>query len=154
MSAGVDLRRFPRHVTDLPAWLRSSGKARTQVRIVDLSTHGCRIDEAWGLILDSSVWLTLGPLQALHARVVWTHYSFAGLEFEVPLNPAVLERLLALAPAPTTAKAAELRDTSQRCSALAAGAFREETAAHLLDLARDCDAAAAEQQQWQGNPRA
>lgn len=138
----LDQRRSPRFATNLKAWLRSSGKARAPTRIVDLSTHGCRIDEAWGLILDAPVWLTLGSLQALQARVVWTHYSFAGLEFEVPLNEAVLDSLLRNAPPPADDELAALRETSVRCRTLAESAIREDTAAHLLQLAQDCQGAA------------
>lgn len=131
----IENRRARRFVTSLPTFLRASGRPRAPVRIVDLSTHGCRIDEAWGLILDRTVWLTLGHLQACEARVVWTHYSFAGLEFAVPLNQAVLDDLLAGAGSPPEAVLAE---TSRRCASLAAGAFREDTAAQLLRLADDC----------------
>jgi hypothetical protein len=135
----TDNRRAPRFVTSLPVFLRASGRPRAPVRIVDLSIHGCRVDEAWGLILDGTVWLTLGRLQAVEARAVWTHYSFAGLEFAVPLNQAVLDDLLAGAAQPPEA---ELAETSRRCESLAAGAFREDTALQLLRLADDCRAEA------------
>jgi hypothetical protein len=62
--------------------------------VSDLSVTGCKIDAIY-LSLAAGDHVTLRPegLQALPANVIWCSGSSAGLLFESPLHPAVLNNL-------------------------------------------------------------
>ena len=91
----VERRRTNRTALRLSATLRDVTRSRTQVRIIDMSTHGCRIESPFGVAVDSWVWLAIAGLEAQYCRVAWHYEEFVGLEFETPLAEPVFERLLA-----------------------------------------------------------
>ena len=90
-----DRRRVERSALRLDASIREPGRGRVQVRLIDISTHGCRIEATSGPNPDSWVLLSIAGLETQYCRVVWNCQEFAGLEFETPLAEPVLERLLA-----------------------------------------------------------
>jgi hypothetical protein len=87
-------RRAPRAALRLNATIREPGRSRTQVRVIDISTHGCRIDATTGASADAWVLLSIAGLETQYCRVVWQVHEFAGLEFANPIAEPVLERLL------------------------------------------------------------
>ena len=90
----AERRRSPRHPAGFVATLRERGWGGGAVRVVDLSLHGCRIGLLAPLPPDARVWIRLPGLESLYARVVWCRGEQAGLEFEAPLHPLVVERLV------------------------------------------------------------
>lgn len=89
-----DRRRVERSALRLNASIREPGRGRVSVRLIDISTHGCRIEATSGPNPDSWLLLSIAGLETQYCRVVWNCQEFAGLEFETPLAEAVLERLL------------------------------------------------------------
>ena len=74
----------------------------------DLSITGCKIDAVYlSLIVGQNVTLRPQGLQPLSATVVWCTGSSAGLLFEHPLHPAVLDNFCRLHPDAKSARAAK-----------------------------------------------
>lgn len=93
---GQKERKSPRMAVDFEAGLRPrGGSSAVSVHILDLSTHGFRIDSHLDLQVGTDVWLRLPGLEPSHARVAWTDGYVAGCAFERPLHPAVLDMILA-----------------------------------------------------------
>jgi hypothetical protein len=137
-SAPQDRRRSARFATHLLASVRESGKARSPATILDISSHGCRIETASGLVEGSWVWLNLPSLSAQYSRVSWRCDAFAGLEFCAPLSEVVLEHLLGARRVLTKEDEARLKEASTRCRTLAnrtGGA----AATQLVSLATACE---------------
>src|SRR4051794_35542974 len=87
-------RRANRAALNLSATLREGSRSKVRVRVIDISTHGCRIECTTPVTDDNWMWLSLGGLEAQYCRVAWHCEEFVGLEFENPLGEAVLEKLL------------------------------------------------------------
>ena len=88
-------RRANRAALRLAATIRiGGGKSRVQVRLIDISTHGCRIDCTAAVEADTWLWLSVTGLETQYCRVAWQCQEFVGLEFAAPLAEAVLDRLL------------------------------------------------------------
>jgi PilZ domain-containing protein len=90
----TERRRVERTGLRLEASIREPGRGRVSVRLIDISTHGCRIEATTGANPDNWVLLSIAGLETQYCRVVWNCQEFAGLEFETPLAEPVLERLL------------------------------------------------------------
>ena len=90
----AERRRAPRAALRLTASIREPGRSRTGAKVIDLSTHGCRIEAMPGATTDSWILLSIAGLETQYCRVVWSCHEFAGVEFATPLNEAVLDRLL------------------------------------------------------------
>jgi hypothetical protein len=93
-KAGAERRRVERSALRLDASIREPGRGRVSVRVIDISTHGCRIEATSGPNPESWVLLSIAGLETQYCRVVWNCQEFAGLEFETPLAEPVLDRLL------------------------------------------------------------
>ena len=91
---GPERRRVERSALRLDASIREPGRGRVAVRVIDISTHGCRIEATSGPNPESWVLLSIAGLETQYCRVVWNCQEFAGLEFETPLAEPVLDRLL------------------------------------------------------------
>ena len=83
-----DRRRAARIALRLTATMRDGGKSRSKARVIDISTHGCRIECTSGVADDSWVWLSIAGLETQYCRVVWHCQEFVGLEFAKPLAEA------------------------------------------------------------------
>ena len=82
-------------------------RSRQAVAVSDLSVTGCKIDAIYlSLTAGEHVMLRPEGLQALSATVVWCSGPSAGLLFENPLHPAVLDNLCQLHPHAKDAMAA------------------------------------------------
>jgi hypothetical protein len=87
-------RRANRAALNLSATMREGSRSKAQVRLIDVSTHGCRIECTSPVTDDSCVWLNIAGLEAQYCRVVWHCQEFVGLEFDKPLAQQVLDSLL------------------------------------------------------------
>ena len=117
--------------------MRDGSRSKVSARVIDMSTHGCRI-ECTTMVEDGSwVWLNIAGLESQYSRVVWHCNEFIGLEFEKPLAEAVFERLLQGPEQLEAETIAELRDIASRTHWLARQA-EDEQIALLADLSRKC----------------
>jgi len=132
-----DRRKVERTALRLTATMRDGTRSRVKVRVIDMSTHGCRIECSSSVEDDSWIWLSIAGLENQFCRVVWHAHEFIGLEFERPLSEAVFEKLLAdQGQMPDTA-INELRSIATRTHWLARQA-EDSDIAILADLSRKC----------------
>ena len=87
-------RRAERFPAEISAGVRERGRSGIPIEVIDLSTHGCRIEYKGALIVGAHAWLTLPNLESRHARVAWMIEGEAGLDFVEPLHPIVAQSLL------------------------------------------------------------
>ena len=133
----ADRRKVERTALRLTATMRDGTRSRVKVRVIDMSTNGCRIECSSSVDDDSWVWLSIAGLENQFCRVVWHAHEFIGLEFERPLSDAVFEKLLAdQGQMPDTA-IKELRSIATRTHWLARQA-EDADIAILADLSRKC----------------
>lgn len=129
-------RRAQRAALRLSASIREPGRTRTGVRVIDISTHGCRIEATSGPSPNSWVLLSIAGLDTQYCCVVWQFHEFAGLEFATPIAEAVLERLLQDQQS-SEASVKELRDIATRTHSLSVkNADRD--VERLEELSRKC----------------
>ena len=132
-----DRRRANRAALRLAATMREGSRGKVQVRLIDISTHGCRVECSSTVAVDAWLWLNIASLESLYCRVVWHCQEFIGLEFEKPLSDAVLDRLLQDQKLPTQARVNELRDIATRTLWLARQA--DDANIHpLAELSKSC----------------
>jgi hypothetical protein len=131
-----DRRRAPRAALRLNATIREPGRSRVGVRVIDISTHGCRIEATSGASPEQWVLLSIAGLETQYCRVVWQCHEFAGLEFATPLAEVVLDRLLQ-EQSLSEASIGELRDIAKRTHRLAANHAQGDPQV-LADLSRKC----------------
>jgi hypothetical protein len=132
-----DRRRAERAALRLNATMREAGRGRVTARVIDISTHGCRIEAGSGASVETWLWLSIAGLETQYCRVVWRCQEFAGLEFATPLSEAVLDRLLQDTKQLTESTITELRDIANRTHRLASKQDSEDTKT-LAELSRKC----------------
>lgn len=133
----TDRRRAGRAALSLSATMREGSRSKVQVRIIDISTHGCRIECTSAVSVDATVWLTIPGLENQYCRVVWHCQEFVGIEFEKPLAQAVFDRLIASQERLPEKTIGELRDIANRAHWLATNADIDDI--HILaELSRKC----------------
>lgn len=113
-------RRASRTALRLGATIREANRGRVEARLIDISTHGCRVEAISSASPDARLWLNIAGLETQHCRVVWHCDGFVGLEFETPLAEAVLDRLLQDQQQLSEAAIRDLRDIAVRTHRLAA----------------------------------
>ncbi len=113
-------RRANRTALRLSATIREANHSRVDARLIDISTHGCRVEAMSHASPDAWLWLTIDGLETQYCRVVWRRDEFVGLEFETQLAEAVLDRLLQGEQQLPEATIRELRDIAVRTHRLAA----------------------------------
>lgn len=88
----------PRKANRVPvafrAGLRQRGASAVTAQILDLSTHGFRVDTHLELEIGAQVWLRLPGLEATPAHVAWVEGHRAGCAFDRPLHAAVLAMIV------------------------------------------------------------
>ena len=129
-------RRATRTALHLGATMRD-GNRKAPARVIDMSTHGCRIECSTVVSDESWVWLGIDGLQNQRCRVVWHCEEFIGLEFETPLSEAVFERLLQGQQQLPESAIRELRGIASRTHWLARKAGDADIAM-LADISRQC----------------
>ena len=134
-----DRRRAPRAGLRLSATIREPGRSRVGVKVIDISTHGCRIEATSGASVDTWVMLSIAGLETQYSRIVWRAHEFAGLEFATPLAEPVFERLLADQSQLSEKAISDLRDIAQRTHRLATVQNSRDSET-LVDLSSKCAA--------------
>jgi hypothetical protein len=132
-----DRRRVERLALRLTATMRDGRSSRVRARVIDMSTHGCRVECTSPVEEDSWVWLSIAGLENQYCRVAWNCQEFIGLEFERPLSEAVFEKLLADQGQLPETTIKELRSIASRTHWLARSATDDQIAI-LADLSRKC----------------
>jgi len=87
-------RQMPRISVEAEVTVRRAGFPNFCVEIDDISTDGCRIEFVDRPCLDERVWVKLDGLASLEGKVAWVKEHFAGIKFDQPMHPAVLEDLV------------------------------------------------------------
>ena len=136
-AAESDRRRAPRAALRLSATIREPGRSRVQVRVIDMSTHGCRIEASSGAPAEAWVLLSVAGLESQYCRIVWRAHEFAGLEFASPIAEAVLDRLLRDQEQLTETTVTELRSIATRTHRLASDRSTPDSQT-LVDLSEKC----------------
>jgi hypothetical protein len=131
-----DRRRTWRLALNLTASVREPGGSNIPVRIVDISTHGCRVESLRSPIVGCILWLSIAGLEAKHTSVVWCKGDFAGLEFDTPLSGSVLASIVAAQHWRPETVAADLQDLAKRLKHFATGTGNADT--NLLRFSKDC----------------
>ena len=130
-------RRANRAALRLAATMREGSHSKVRVRLIDISTHGCRIECTSTVAAETWLWLNIAGLESQYCRVVWHCQEFIGLEFEKPLAETVLDRLLQGQKLPTQTRVNELRDIATRTLWLARQA--DDANIHpLAELSKSC----------------
>ena len=135
-DGSTERRRAPRTALRLSASVREPGRSRTAAKLIDISTHGCRVELTSGASQDTWVMLTIAGLETQYCRVVWRCHEFAGIEFATPLAEAVLERLLQDHQQLTEVAIGELRSIANRAHALSVQETEDRQT--LTELSRKC----------------
>ena len=136
-DSAADRRRAARTALRLSATMREPGRSRVGVRVIDISTHGCRVEASALVSSDSWVWLSIAGLDTQYCRVVWQHQEFAGLEFATALAEPVLERLLSDQSNFSEHAITELRDIASRTRRLSVQQ-QDKQSEILAELSRNC----------------
>jgi hypothetical protein len=130
-------RRASRAAFSITATMREGSRTKVQVRVIDISTHGCRVECTSAVPVDACVWLSIPSLENQYCRVVWHCQEFVGLEFEKPLSAAVFDKLLKEQAQLNEQTITELRDIANRAHWLATQADMGDI--HILaELSRKC----------------
>jgi hypothetical protein len=130
-------RRTRRFALRLSAVVRERGRGRIPIRVIDISTHGCRIELSCGLLVGTSVWLSISGLETLDTRIVWCHEGFAGLAFTTPISEAVLDTLLKQQDQTSQEDIRQLRDIARRVHRTSEHATPS-VSEGVTELYRDC----------------
>ena len=96
----VERRRAARSAASLSVAMRERGRSALHVALQDLSPFGCRVEGYGAVTAGSQVWIKLQGLESLCGHVAWAEGLVAGIEFEIPLHPAVAARFVPPAEAP------------------------------------------------------
>ena len=94
--AGLDARRSQRQPSALSGSLREDGNTRIGVSVVNLSSHGCRLEFGGELPEGALISVKIPEHQPWQARIIWSKRGAAGCEFTHPLHPAVVQELSGL----------------------------------------------------------
>lgn len=84
---------MPQASASVPASYRR-GILRARVAVSDLTCWSARMDSMEMLKPGTTLWLTLPGLEARYATVTWVQGFTAGLRFDAPLHPAIVDAVL------------------------------------------------------------
>lgn len=74
--------------------LRRHGKLSYQVRVLDASPDGCKVEFVDRPQIHDQIWIKFNALDSLEAQVCWIDGSTAGLQYTRPIHPAVFDLLV------------------------------------------------------------
>ncbi|MDR6116391.1 hypothetical protein QE360_003360 [Sphingomonas sp. SORGH_AS789] len=90
-------RRSKRTEVKVEADYEGDGLARALCRVLDISTHGARLETYTELRSGMTIWLRLPKVGQVIARIVWADDFAAGCQFQTPLAQDAYEVLAPLA---------------------------------------------------------
>jgi len=91
----MNARRAERRNIAAQVRLRRSGSLNYVVHAYDLSQTGCRLEFVQRPRISEWVWVKFEGLAAIDSRVRWTDGNMLGIEFTNPIDPRVLDVLVA-----------------------------------------------------------
>ena len=109
ITQGVDRREAMRWPVSIAVAVKESRFCFQDLRLVEISRLGCRLETGFLLELGMETVLRLPGFKPLPARVVWSNRAAAGLQFIVPLHPGVVTHIMSL---PTPEQQANYRPLS------------------------------------------
>ncbi len=86
-------RKSDRGDVAIVASIRAFGGMKNQVKIVDLSMTGFRMECLTHIPEYQAIYLTIPSFQQLEARIAWHTEWMYGCEFARPLHPAVYDHI-------------------------------------------------------------
>ena len=91
----IERRGTRRYAKRMHAHLRERGRSGHIVEVIDVSAEGCTVDTS-GMAgnFNAPIWLRMGDVSSLQAKLIWSNGQRGGLLFEQPLHDAVLTRLV------------------------------------------------------------
>lgn len=92
-SDGHEFRRAERKPFPATVHFRA-GNRRAAVEVRDISRLGARIGGVFLVHDGDQLWLKIGTLESIEARVVWSEDFEFGCEFDRPLSDIVLDSIL------------------------------------------------------------
>jgi hypothetical protein len=87
-------RRSERVAVTADVTLRKPGQPNFQVRVVDASPEGCKLEYVDRPREGDRVWVKFDGLETLEAEVCWVQDFMMGVNFAKPLHPAVFDLLV------------------------------------------------------------
>lgn len=90
----TERRRHGRAPLGITVAMRERSRSAHDVRLVDFTALGCRIEGALVIDRGAQLFIKLPGLESQPVRLVWLEGSQAGFEFEAQLHPAVAARFL------------------------------------------------------------
>ena len=96
-SPRVEQRRFGRVESSTSVSVRGR-EGREDGMIVNLSAGGCAITALGYYAEGSRIFVMIPNFQSFAGKVVWAREGRVGVEFEVPLHPAVVDHIARLSP--------------------------------------------------------
>lgn len=90
-----DPRGANRKALDAEVRLRRSGSHGFQVRVLDASPEGCKVEFVERPAVGERVWVKFDGLEAIEGTVRWVEGYTGGVQFERPLHEAVFQRVAA-----------------------------------------------------------
>lgn len=96
-SPRVEQRKFVRVDSSTSVGIRGR-EGREQGMIINLSAGGCAIEAPGYHSVGARVFVMITNFQSFPGKVVWANDGRIGVEFEVPLHPAVVDHIARLNP--------------------------------------------------------
>lgn len=93
-SEFTERRRHGRAPLGIAVAVRERSRSACEVRLVDFSALGCRVDGLVVIDRAAQLFVKLPGLESQPVRLAWLDGNRAGLEFEAQLHPAVAARFL------------------------------------------------------------
>lgn len=91
----TERRETKRFGASVEGAIRGVDDLQLRVDVVNISSHGCRIELKGKLPEAALVKLRLGSAGFFDSRVIWSTIGVAGLEFLQPLHPDLVHHLIA-----------------------------------------------------------
>ncbi len=86
-------RKSIRIALDAEVGIRRASEKIRMAQLRDLSTHGCSVELVAKVNLDEIIWVKFSGIEALQGSVCWVKEYICGIEFDMPLHPAVTDML-------------------------------------------------------------
>jgi hypothetical protein len=90
----AERRRTSRQGLALECTVRERSRTAIPATASDFSASGIGIRSHFSALPGNHIWVKVNGLESLSGRVAWSNGSVAGIEFEIPLHPAVTQRFV------------------------------------------------------------
>ena len=87
-------RKSERVAVSADVIMRRPGQPNYQVRVLDASPHGCKVEFVDRPCANERMWIKFEDLEALEAEVAWVEGHVTGLRFAKTIHPAVFDLLV------------------------------------------------------------